>query len=419
LATFTVNNSTESWSISRLQTFYLTNIVPITVTTEVVSASGLSSQGQTVLYTLTGNIQSNGFSVTGTIDSITFDLDGTTAFAATGLDPPYSSYEAVGSSAFTTDATRGNDLITVNSTTDSSWRAGAGRDTINPGSGDDLIDGGTGIDTLIINSTFANASFATGFGGNTVSSADGKDTFSSIEFIQFLDQPIPVTSASRTGETLFGNAHSGVLRDLMIGSSGADNMNGLTGNDTLLGGYGTDTLKGGSGDDRLLGGLSNDTVLGQEGKDILLGEDGNDFLDGGAGNDRGIGGTGDDQLTGGNGHDTLVGSQGNDSLVGGTGNDTLQGGNGRDNLMGHKGDDLLIGGSRKDTFVFHKNHGDDTIRDFASGQDRIEIGRGASHFDQLNITQQQGDVLITFSNVSILIEDAALPEIAQADNFLF
>jgi hypothetical protein len=87
--------------------------------------------------------------------------------------------------------------------------------------------------------------------------------------------------------------------------------------------------------------------------------------------------------------------------------------------MGHKGDDLLIGGSRKDTFVFHKNHGDDTIRDFTSGQDQIEIGRGASRLGQLDITQQQGDVFISFSNLSILVEDASWSEIAQADNFLF
>jgi serralysin len=419
LATFTVNNATESWSISRLQTFYMTNIVPVTVNTGVISVSGLSSQGQTVLYTLTGSFGSNGFSVTGNIDSITLDLDGTTAFSATGLYVAFSSYEAVGSSVFTTGATRGNDLITVNSTTDSSWRAGAGRDTINPGSGDDLIDGGTGIDTLIINSTFANASFATGFSGNIVSSADGKDTFSSIELIQFLDQTISVISASWGSETIFGNAHTGLLRDLMTGTSGADHMNGLTGNDTRMGGSGNDTLKGGSGDDRLLGGLSNDTLLGQDGKDFLLGDDGNDVLDGGAGNDRLNGDKDNDRLTGGNGHDTLAGSQGDDTLVGGTGNDTLMGGNGRDTLIGHKGDDLLIGGSRKDTFVFHKHHGDDTIRDFASGQDQIEIGRGASRFGQLDITQQQDDVLISFANVTILVQDASWSDIAQVDNFLF
>ncbi|WP_083100637.1 calcium-binding protein [Pseudophaeobacter leonis] len=397
----------------------MTNITPVTVNAGTISLTGFSSQGQTALATITGSFSSNGITVSGTVNSISIQLDGTTAISATGLDVPVSSYEAIGTSAFTTDATKGHDLVTVNSTRSGTWNTGAGNDTINPGSGDDKIDGGSGLDTLVVNATVANASFATGNSGSTVSSADGRDTFSTIEFIQFLDQTISVIAASRSDETVFGNAYSGVLRDLMTGTSGADHMNGLTGNDTLLGGSGNDTLKGGSGDDRLLGGLSNDTLLGQDGKDILLGEDGNDLLNGGAGNDRVNGGKDDDRLTGGNGHDTLAGSQGDDSLVGGAGNDTLLGGNGRDSLIGHKGNDLLVGGGGKDIFVFHKNHGDDTIRDFASGQDLIEIGRGASRFGQLDITQQQDDVLISFANVTILVEDASWSDIAQADNFLF
>lgn len=457
MATFTVNNSSESWSITKLQTYYLTNITPVTVNLSTISISGLNSQGQSVLATVTGSFGSNGFSVTGTIRSISLRIDGTNAISATGLDVPFSSYESLGTTSFRDSATRGHDLITANSTSSGSWYAGAGNDTINPGSGNDNIQGGTGSDTLVIDATLGNSSFSYDHGSSSVSSADGKDTFSSIEFVQFDDQTISVISAVPSNGTVFGDTHAGMSRNLMEGTGGADHMNGLSGDDTLFGGSGADVLDGGSGNDRLLGGDHNDTLFGQDGSDKLRGDSGDDKIDGGAGKDRidgGIGndsligghgndrliggkgnghdqlsggsgrdtlngGSGKDSLMGGNGEDKLFGGAGNDLMIGGEGIDVLNGGNGRDRLIGHKGDDLMIGGSGKDTFVFHKNHGGDTIRDFQSGGDVIEIGRGASRLEQLDFSQQQDDVLITFANVTILLEDTTLAEINQAENFLF
>ncbi|UWQ76949.1 hypothetical protein K3724_08985 [Leisingera sp. M658] len=146
---------------------------------------------------------------------------------------------------------------------------------------------------------------------------------------------------------------------------------------------------------------------------------GDDLLIGGKHGDRLLGGGGADELKGGHGKDVLIGNSGNDLLVGGGGSDTLKGESGRDMLLGHKGNDVLTGGSQADTFVFHKGHGNDTVTDFTAGEDRIAIGRGASRLSQLDFESQGDDVLVSFANVTILVEDITVAQLQDADNFLF
>jgi len=79
-------------------------------------------------------------------------------------------------------------------------------------------------------------------------------------------------------------------------------------------------------------------------------------------------------LTGLDGADELAGLGGNDVLVGGLGNDTLKGGDGDYRLVGGHGQDTLRGGDGSNTFVFeHVAGSNDTVKDFVSGVDRIEI----------------------------------------------
>jgi hypothetical protein len=75
------------------------------------------------------------------------------------------------------------------------------------------------------------------------------------------------------------------------------------------------------------------------------------------------------------GHDRLYGFGGDDRLFGGAGNDSLYGGAGRDRLDGGAGSDDAWGGSGADVFVFANNPGDGSLRlrDFARGEDRIEV----------------------------------------------
>ncbi|MCH4150446.1 MAG: hypothetical protein LKF30_00630 [Sphingobium sp.] len=107
------------------------------------------------------------------------------------------------------------------------------------------------------------------------------------------------------------------------------------------------------------------------GDDNVFGSDGNDRLLGGNGVDHMFGYLGKDNLNGGNGNDVIDGGGGNDSLQGAAGDDVLIGGAGRD---------VLAGGAGNDTFVFdvlETSSNKDTIRDFVSGADHIELAISA------------------------------------------
>lgn len=98
------------------------------------------------------------------------------------------------------------------------------------------------------------------------------------------------------------------------------------------------------------------------------------------GNDVLRGGDGKDTLHGYDGADTLYGDNGDDVLYGGAGSDVLYGGNGNDILVGGSGRDVLSGGAGYDRFDFNNIAESgitsalrDTIKDFARGQDRINL----------------------------------------------
>ena len=70
----------------------------------------------------------------------------------------------------------------------------------------------------------------------------------------------------------------------------------------------------------------------------------------------------------------IFGNDAANTLAGTAGADTIQGGGGTDRITGGDGADSLTGGAHADTFVFNApSEGMDTISDFASGTDKIEI----------------------------------------------
>lgn len=129
--------------------------------------------------------------------------------------------------------------------------------------------------------------------------------------------------------------------------------NGSAGNDKIFGGRADNIINGFSG---------NDKLFGRGGDDLIRGGNGNDVVNGGSGDDRLFGGSGDDRVIGGNGDDRLNGNRGDDLIVGG------------------RGDDIMRGGLGDDTFRFNPNRpgeGDDIIRDFELGSDKIQLSTAA------------------------------------------
>jgi Ca2+-binding RTX toxin-like protein/RNA 3'-terminal phosphate cyclase len=139
------------------------------------------------------------------------------------------------------------------------------------------------------------------------------------------------------------------------------NRKGTSKNDRLLGTPKNDDMRGGKGNDILIGGFG----IPLYGVDRLFGEDGNDSLIGGSDSDWLDGGKGRDRVSGGDGRDVIFGGADSDKLLGGRDNDVLTGG---------MGNDMLTGGSGRDTFTFNSlNEGVDTIRDFSSTEDLIDL----------------------------------------------
>lgn len=118
--------------------------------------------------------------------------------------------------------------------------------------------------------------------------------------------------------------------EIVVGTSGADQINGSSGGDVICG----------------LGG--DDAIRGFGGHDLIVGNGGDDIIRAGRGSDSGSGNRGNDTLRGGGGKDILRGGGGSDTLLGNRASDRLQGGGAADLLRGGRGPDLLIGGKGRD-----------------------------------------------------------------------
>ncbi|SFH97833.1 Hemolysin-type calcium-binding repeat-containing protein [Selenomonas ruminantium] len=140
----------------------------------------------------------------------------------------------------------------------------------------------------------------------------------------------------------------------------------------------------------ITGSSSANTIEGSKKSDLIKGGAGNDTIKGGAGDDTLYGNAGKDVLYGGKGKDILYGGTENDTLHGGKGNDTLYGETGNDTLYGGKGNDILYGGAGNDVFYYARDDGNDTIKDFEAGKDKIRYTSGK--LDQVKLVGK--DVLL-------------------------
>ena len=250
------------------------------------------------------------------------------------------------------------------------------------------------------------------FGSAAVADIDGDFA---PEIIQFEPGRIAVLDSGLTGDPVTPDGVR-ITGEIIDGDGDANILQGTPDNDSIDGGAGNDVIDGGRGADLLIGGRGADMLSGKGGKDTLEGNGGRDQLFGGGGKDALNGGGGRDMLQGNGGKDTVEGGGGRDNLDGGGGKDMLNGGGGKDFIEGGRGADMLTGGGGRDTFFFERGSGADAILDWRDGQDRIEID-GAT-FAQLNIDQQGLDVLISFANIRVTVENAEADLFTAAD-FIF
>ena len=255
---------------------------------------------------------------------------------------------------------------------------GQGDDDIKGGLGNDFLVGGAGNDRLN-GGRGGNDSFIGGGGNDTITGGAGDDTaiFNiSTDGMDMVDlgrgsDKVNVSAAAGTtqirltftsAEVGNGNANDagtltnqdGGLAVRMQVEDGSDALVGLVSRYDDEGVTFTASTPGLTFDVR---DLVSGTARGDQFASVHLGTMASEIIDFGTAMTATYvnGGAGDDRVTGGDANDFLVGGAGNDRLIGGM------------------GDDQLLGGAGSDTFVFRDTPGDDTIVDFVSGTDKIDL----------------------------------------------
>jgi Ca2+-binding RTX toxin-like protein len=299
----------------------------------------------------------------------------------------------------------------------------AAANTLDGGGGADTLTGGDGNDVYIIDNVEDTIKEFAGEGSDTVMSSTINVSIASLTYVQHAT----LTGSSALNAT--GNGSANVL----TGNSAANTLDGGGGADTLTGGDGNDVYIIDNVEDTIkeLAGEGNDTVMsstvdvsiasltyvqhatltgssalsatGNNSANILTGNAAANTLDGGGGADTLTGGDGNDVYiidnTGdkivelaGEGTDTVMSSTINVSIasltyvqhatltgssaLSATGNNSsniLTGNSAANTLDGGGGADTLIGGAANDVFVFAVGDDDDTINDFVSGRDIIDL----------------------------------------------
>lgn len=249
---------------------------------------------------------------------------------------------------------------------------GFGNDTINGGDGADRLDGQGNDDT--VNGEAGNDTLVGGSGGvNQLNGGEGIDTvdFSATTAELKVDMR-PAPGVAYVGGVLTDNLTS---VESVVAGSGNSEVIGSSENNVLTGGAGRDVLFGRGGDDVLFGGAAPAGQYNQ-----LFGDAGSDAASyaGSASRIYAEVATGGYVVNGGsyvltdtyNSIENLIGGTLDDVLVGGTTANRLTGGAGSDQLYGRTGGDTFVYASASDSSIAA---GYDTIADFATGQDKVDL----------------------------------------------
>jgi Ca2+-binding RTX toxin-like protein len=238
-----------------------------------------------------------------------------------------------------------------------------GNDLLNGGLGADQMRGGPGNDTYIIDNAGDLVIERSGEGDDIISTFISYSLLPDLHVETLAAQDgagaIQLTGNSM-GQSLYGNSSANTLN----GADGDDFLVGLGGNDWLIGGQGSGDAA--SGSDNLAGGQGNDLYYVDSTDRIL--ESANE------GDDLAVAFT-SFAVGAGQSVETIaaVDSAGAVAL---TGNELAQSlyGNASGNVLdGGAGNDHLVGGGGSDRFVFAGSPGNDSIGDFSSGTDKIDL----------------------------------------------
>lgn len=258
-----------------------------------------------------------------------------------------------------------------------------GSDTLIGGLGDDtylLLDRGGG-DTDLNDKVVEAAN--SGLHDMVVSGLHDYTLAANVEDLQLLAGSGEING---TGNGLNNSITGNESANIIDGGAGNDTLDGGSGNDILIGGAGDDFLGDTFGTDLLIGGTGNDTyfISSIDDKVTEKANEGTDTVISLFSFDLSVDGTNVENLdlshadvglhgTGNSLNNRITGTETNDTLDGGAGNDVLVGGLGADALTGGTGSDVFlytIDANSKGSIV---NLGGDTIADFKSGQDKIDV----------------------------------------------
>jgi Ca2+-binding RTX toxin-like protein len=246
-----------------------------------------------------------------------------------------------------------------------------GNDTLEGLDGDDFLDGGAGNDTL--KGGTGNDYYYIDSSRDVVSELanEGVDTVATT-ISYALDKNVENAQALGSGAiSLIGNT----LDNILTGNAAVNVLNGGAGNDVLDGQGGADTMNGGTGNDIYVVDNAGDKIAegANEGMDEVVALTSYTLAAKVQVEVMSIASNSGVNLTGNEFAQTMIGNEYDNILSGMGGNDYLNGWYGNDTLKGGTGNDYLIGGWGADTFVFEAKPGNDTIEDFQSGADKIDL----------------------------------------------
>ena len=254
------------------------------------------------------------------------------------------------------------------------------------GAGDNYLSGGGGTDTLI------------GGMGNDTYVVDSADD-------------VVIENAGEGSDTILASIDYSIASQFNIERlilTGTDNIN-VTGNtqvNKLIGNSGDNVIDGGGGGDVMRGDLGNDTYIVRDANDRIVEDNvqgSSDIAKAAVSYTIAAGAFVETLRTIDAAATTAINLTGNDHTLvidGNAGANVLTGGAGNETISGFGGNDTLFGGGGNDVFAFGTGTGQDSVGDFASGSDKLDLSAFFTSFAQVQAASHDvgGSAVIELGN---------------------